>query len=372
MSPSLRQQVLSIAALLAIVVVSALLYASHLTYEEQVRYLRGETFAMTTTVVAYLERNLDAVDDVGMTAVRHPAVQALRPDAAGAVLRPLVSGNRNIQNAVIADASGRVIAWAVPVSPAMEEQLSAEWLASVAASGKNATSQVLGDAGHTAHAVFTAYPIHDGRESVVGVLALAVHLEALEEVFANVPLPPNSVITITDERSMVVARSLDSDRYVGRPADPLWPRPLANVPPTDVREGLDGVERVYGNAVVPRGPWLASVGIPTQVARARIAPIDRRNFSIMLGALGFVLMLSLLVTERSLSALTEVGRAAERVSKGDLSPLAPKDLGSVELTQLHRSVAGMITNLAPPRTPWRRRWRKSAACTRRRNHCSGS
>jgi C4-dicarboxylate-specific signal transduction histidine kinase len=65
----------------------------------------------------------------------------------------------------------------------------------------------------------------------------------------------------------------------------------------------------------------------------------------MLGALGFVLMLSLLVTERSLSALTEVGRAAERVSKGDLSPLAPKDLGSVELTQLHRSVAGMITNL---------------------------
>jgi C4-dicarboxylate-specific signal transduction histidine kinase len=160
-----------------------------------------------------------------------------------------------------------------------------------------------------------------------------------------VPLPPNSVITITDERSMVVARSLDSDRYVGRPADPLWPRPLANVPPTDVREGLDGVERVYGNAVVPRGPWLASVGIPTEVARARIAPIDRRNFSIMLGALGFVLMLSLLVTERSLSALTEVGRAAERVSKGDLSPLAPKDLGSVELTQLHRSVAGMITNL---------------------------
>jgi len=33
------------------------------------------------------------------------------------------------------------------------------------------------------------------------------------------------------------------------------------------------VERSYGNAVVDRGPWLLSVGIPTRLAVTRVAPL---------------------------------------------------------------------------------------------------
>ena len=47
---------------------------------------------------------------------------------------------------------------------------------------------------------------------------------------------------------------------------------------------------------------------------------------IMLGALAFVLLLSLLVTERALRALNELRRTAERVAGGDLSPLPPQNL----------------------------------------------
>ena len=88
---------------------------------------------------------------------------------------------------------------------------------------------------------------------MVGVLALAVHLEcARERVREHSAAAPSSVITVTDEHSVVVARSLDSGGYVGRPAErgrtgsPAVP----SVPTTDVRVGVDGVERVYGNLVV--------------------------------------------------------------------------------------------------------------------------
>jgi signal transduction histidine kinase len=155
------------------------------------------------------------------------------------------------------------------------------------------------------------------------------------------------VITVTDERSVVVARSLESERFVGRPAEASTAllRLPSDVPATDVRLGLDGIERAYGNAVVARGPWLASVGIPTAVARQRTVPIERRNVMIMVGALAFVLLLSLLVTEGALRALNELRRTAERVAAGNLSPLAPQNLGSVELNELHQGLAGMITNL---------------------------
>jgi signal transduction histidine kinase len=347
MARPLRQQVLGIATLIALVVVGALLYASTMTYQEQLQQLREEALAMSTTVVAYLERSFEALDDVALAAARHPQVRALRPEAAVEVLRPLVGADPMIRNAVFADRSGRPIAWALPPREHVESHLSPQWLAGVAESGQRALSQVLGGPEDPAHIVAMGYPVHAGEGVVVGVLALAVHLESIEKVFASLALPGGSVVTVSDARSVVVARSLDSERFVGRPAEdgPSAPRQPADVPRTDVRVGLDAVERAYGNSVVARGPWLASVGIPTAVARNRTGPIDRRNLLIMLGAMAIVLGLSLFVTERSLRGLNAVSRAAERVARGDLSPLAPRNLGSAEVNQLHQSLAGMITNL---------------------------
>jgi C4-dicarboxylate-specific signal transduction histidine kinase len=81
------------------------------------------------------------------------------------------------------------------------------------------------------------------------------------------------------------------------------------------------------------------------VAAARTAPIYRRDFAIVLGAMGIILALALYLVHRWLAALHEVGRAAERVSKGDLSPLEAKNLGAVEINQLHTGIAGMINSL---------------------------
>ena len=348
MARPLRQQLLVVAAALILAVLAALFYASRLTHDEQVSQLQDEALAMTSTVVAYLERTLESADDVAAVAARHPLVQQLGPRAATEVLEPLLGrADQVLRNAVIADMTGRPVAWATPPSPTIEGQVSPAWLASVAASGRPAISAVLGGPDHAAHVVLMAYPVADANQTTVGVLALAVHLEALEKVFANIPLPRDSVITVTDEQSIVVARSLDSARYVGRSTEGATgtPRPLESIPRTDIRTGVDGVERVYGNAVVARGPWLASVGIPMLEASERTAPIDSRNSIIMLGSLLFILGLSLLVSNGWVAALQEVGRTAERVAQGDLSPKQPKDVGSLELNQLDQSITGMINHL---------------------------
>ncbi len=353
MARPLRQQVLAIGAAISLVVIGALQYASRLTYQEELVQLESETQTTAAILVAYLGRTLEALDAVALTAAQHPAVQQMDARAATGVLGPLltVGGTPFLQNAVLADPSGRPIAWGQDPEPDIEGQVQASWLRQIAETRHAQIGPLLGTRTSTTHAVILAHPVVNDRDEVVGVVGLAVRLEALETIMARVPMPPGSVVTVSDERSIVVARSLDSADYVGSPveetADTLLP--LARVPSTVIRTGVDGVERVYGNAVVTRGPWLASVGISTAVARARTVPIYRRNYAIAIGASLIILGLSLFVSRRWVAAIRDVGATAERVAQGDLSPLQTRASGVVELDHVRDSLAGMITSLRDAR-----------------------
>jgi two-component system NtrC family sensor kinase len=182
------------------------------------------------------------------------------------------------------------------------------------------------------------------------VLALSVHLEALEQMLKAIPLPDGSVVTVTDQNSVVVARSLDSARYIGRPiAAPGELLEPANVPTSVIRTGVDGVERVFGNGVVERGPWLASVGIPTSVATLRSMPIFRRNLAISIASTLVIFGFAYLFGRRWLKSFDHLDATARRVSRGDLSPLSPQPMPTAEMEHLQQTVSAMITNLKTAR-----------------------
>ena len=336
-----------LAVLLTIVVYSAIFYAARLTYDEFVHQLAAETSTMAATVVVYVNRNLEAADAVAVTASRHPSLQQLDPAAATEVLLPLVDGRDLVLgNALMADVSGRPLAWAKPPQPAVEGKLDPGFLRQVAELRETRVSRMLGGPGDARHAVVLGYPITSADDRVVGVLGLSVHLEALERILGSIPLPPGSVVTLTDVDSIVVARSLDAALYVGRPtAAPGQQRLPADVPASVVITGIDGVERVFGNAVVERGPWLASVGIPTAVALSRTAPIRQRNLAIAIGSTVVVFLVTLIVARRWLSAFDHLDATARRISRGDLSALDQQRMPTAEMAHLQQTVGEMITSL---------------------------
>jgi signal transduction histidine kinase len=346
----LRRQVFFIVVILTILVYLAIGYGARLTYDEHVRQLAAETRTMAATVAVYVNRHLDTADAVAETASRHPSMRALDPSAAAEVLAPLVTNGGLLHNALMADAEGAPVAWATPPDPAVEGTLDRAWLKSVAMTGKTLISPMLGKAGDAAHAIVLGYPIVLDAK-VVGVLGLSVHLEALERVLASIPLPPGSVVTLTDENSVVVARSLDAAAYVGRSAAPGGrARNPFDVPTSAILTGVDGVERVFSNAVVERGPWLASVGIPLSVAMSRTWPIFQRNFGISIATTVLIVVLTWVFGRRWLQAFDHLDETARRVSRGDLSPLQPKPMPTAEMHRLQETVSSMITNLQKART----------------------
>jgi signal transduction histidine kinase len=341
----LRRQIFFIIVVLTILVYVAIGYGARLTYGEHERQLGAETGTMAATVVVYVNQNLQTADAVASTASGHPLLRALDPAAAGEVLSPLVGDDGLLHNALIADTEGRPVAWAKPPDPLVEGRLDHGWLKTVVTTGKSLISPMLGGAGDPVHAIVLGYPIVS-EQKVIGVLGLSVHLEAFERVLASIPLPQGSVVTLTDENSVVVARSRDAAQYVGRSAAPGGrARNPFEVPTSAILTGVDGVERVFGNAVVERGPWLASVGIPTSVAMARTWPIYQRTFGIALAATVVILALTWIVGRRWIDAFDHLDVTARRVSRGDLSPLQMQPMPTAEMARLQSTVSSMITSL---------------------------
>jgi C4-dicarboxylate-specific signal transduction histidine kinase len=175
--------------------------------------------------------------------------------------------------------------------------------------------------------------------TVLVYLQRGFDIKAVQNVIDAIPLPVGSVITITDARSRVLARSSEPEVFVGQPIEDE-PRPLESVPPFETRLGPDEVERVF-----TAGPWLVSVGIPTDVAYRRVSPIVIRYVAISIGVAVFTLSLQFVLLGSYTRAFDRALRFAARVAEGHLDTPTLIKMPSRELEQLQDSFIDMMTKL---------------------------
>lgn len=163
-------------------------------------------------------------------------------------------------------------------------------------------------------------------------------------LFGQLPLPDGSLLTLTDQDSRILARSVDADRYVGTLTQGAASaaRPPSSLPAVEQRVGLDGIERIFAHGLIPEGPWVLSVGIPVSVARERTSPSIPL---VAFGTMALVLALLLTLSWRAIRALTRVSEQATRAARGDLSEMETSDLGVAELNQLRDSLTDTISRL---------------------------
>lgn len=115
-----------------------------------------------------------------------------------------------------------------------------------------------------------ARPVINKRGEVDCVVSLSVLVENFQEIFLNGKIPPNSEITLLDERGVVIARTPEPHVWVARslmnePAvKTMFREKVGQLQATSV----DGIDRMIGYTTTNRTPWLVYVGIPSRVAMA--------------------------------------------------------------------------------------------------------
>jgi C4-dicarboxylate-specific signal transduction histidine kinase len=340
----IRRQVVAITVTLLVPIAIAAAWSANVTRAEHESELREQAASVASTAAAYLNQYLNGLDSMASALVRHPAVQGLDRAQSDRLFADVLHGQPLILNIVLTDQHGALRGTALPNPANTGTPVELRYWKDVVDSGKPMIGELTNGPLTGKPTVLIAYPVRDKDEVVIGALALGLNLALMQRVFAEVPLPDGSVVTLADTHGRLLARSRDAERYIGQlmTAHPMLPR---DVPRTQTLTGLDGIERVYGNAVVERGPWLLSVGIPTSLALMRVAPLYRRNLAIALSAIGAVLALALVLSTMMSRGVNRVRDAVQTIADGDLSPPVRTSVPNRELAQLQDAFITMAANL---------------------------
>jgi C4-dicarboxylate-specific signal transduction histidine kinase len=342
----LRRQVAVVTLSLLVPLLLASAWSANVTRREREAELREQTASIAATAGAYLNQYLTGLDSMASALVRHQSVVALDRAACDRLFAEVLRAQPLVLNIILTDTTGTIKGTALPLRPGAENAAMLDTRDNVISTGKPVVSELAIGVVTGKPTIVLAYPVKASNDAVVGVLGIGINLTELQTLFSDIPLPENSVVTMTDARGRVLARSLEPERYVGKPAGGDAPALQPHeVPRTSTLTGLDGVLRFYGNAVVERGPWLLSVGIPTSVALARAAPSARRDTLIVAASLVAVLLLALGSASMLRSGINRVRDAVRRIADGDLSPPVRSSVPNRELAELQDAFITMAANL---------------------------
>jgi signal transduction histidine kinase len=189
--------------------------------------------------------------------------------------------------------------------------------------------------------VVIGYPVNDEAGTTVAALELSVTLESLENAFAALSLPDGSIVVISDNRNRILARSADAERYVGQLLEDT-PPPSADAPPFAERTSVDGVERMYGRAVIAQGPWLVSVGIPMSVAVGKAASLWQRSLAILGLGLGGWLVIVMVLSGRFARSVGHLDAEATRIASGDFGSIDQRPMPTREFHALQEAFDRML------------------------------
>jgi two-component system NtrC family sensor kinase len=340
----IRRQIVAATCLLLIPFALAVAWSADRTRREREVEVRDQAGAVAVTAAAYLNQYLTAFDSMSAALARHPAVVGLDRPRSDDLFAALMREQPLLLNILLTDAAGNLKGTGIEAYGNLWTSVPMPYVKDVVTTRKPVVSELTTGRLSGKPMIVLGYPVFDPQGVAVGALGFGVDLTRLQSVFGSIPLPEDSVITVTDAASRVLARSRDAEKFIGTATD-ASPRAPSEVPALQVHTGVDGVPRFYGNAVIERGPWLLSVGIPISVAAARVAPLWSRNLEIVVGAILAILLVSLSLSRLLSRSLNALRLAAQRIAGGDLSPPEKSPAPNLELDQLQDAFIAMAANL---------------------------
>jgi signal transduction histidine kinase len=333
----LRRQLFIAIALLLVPVLAAAVWSGISTLDERRNDLRDQARAVAVTAAAYVDADIASIDRTASGLALNPYVRQLDGANSMAVLRGVSDNRPSVLGIALINADGSEVATTVTNGDLRQERR-AETAAVVKADRRVVLPMEVAGGG-ALHYSCIGYPVR-GDGGVVGVLWFMVSLESMQRAFAALPLPPGSVVTITDAADLVLVRSLEPEKYVGKPLH--LGTDVRSSAETAIHDGADGVRRMYVRQSIPRGPWVLSVGIPMDVAVARTRAVGRRSFTILaFGLIGWLLV-AVTLSKRLSSSVQSLDGAAQRIAAGDFTPIDEKRMPSRELQELQQAFVEML------------------------------
>ena len=334
----LRRQLVIAILLLLVPVLMAALWSGLATFDERRNDLGEQARIIARTTAAYVNRDLRNLDLMAARLAKDPAVLGLDAPGVQKLFTTVATGRAPILQISLIAADDRPVAELATTDETLE---SGTWAADVRRRKTRVVQAMRSSPSGQLRFVVLAYPVVDAG-AVVASLGVYLNLQSIREAFDSLALPPEAVINIVGNDGRVIARSLDPERYVGQSLSAVRGSPGMEPVAPHSAAGLDGVDRMYGEAPVPSGPWIVSVGIPTTLALAGAGSLWARTFLILvLGLIGW-LAVALVLSRRLGASVGHLDKAAQRIAAGDFSPIEHTPMLSRELSEFQKAFDLML------------------------------
>jgi signal transduction histidine kinase len=325
---SIQRQVLVSTGVLLLLIALGAAWSVNRTRLERRAEVYAEAASIAATSVAYFDWYLRGVDAMASVLVRHPSVVAPNTAPCDRLFADVLRDRPLMLNVVLRAPDGTLRCSGLQ-APDISLGAMDQHVEQVVSSGRPVVSGLTIDPTTHKPTVVMAYPVEggspqhaDSRPPVVGVIDFEINLPGLQTLFAGIPLPDGSVITLTDRRGLVLARSRDADRFIGTTMEGSLPASPGAAPRMSAGTDIDGVDRLFASAAVERGAWVMIVGIPGSAVGARLWPLWRRILIVVFSAVSISCLLSWWIGGRLSRQLKDLRAASDRIAQGDLSPPA--------------------------------------------------
>jgi signal transduction histidine kinase len=333
----LRRQLFIAILLLLVPVLAAAVWSGLSTFNERRDELGEQAQIIALTTASYLSRDLANQDRMAERLSNDPAVRALDPVGTRDLFARVVVGRSQILKLALVLPSGVQLA-NVDMAPELDVTI---WPAEVFAKGQRIIQPMRVTPSGTLRYIVLGYPVADASGRIVSALGVYVSLQSLRDAFDALPLPDGSVVNILDLDGRLLTRSLNPERYVGQSLVSRRGTSRSPLPPQEAI-GLDGVNRMYGEALVDAGPWIVRVGAPMALVVQRALALWTRSFSILVLGLAGWLVVALVLSRRLSDSVGYLDRTAQRIAAGDFSPMQHRPMISREFADLHTAFDLML------------------------------
>jgi signal transduction histidine kinase len=332
----LRRQLFIALLLLLLPILAAAAWLGYGEFRETVDELTEQAQASALRTAAAIDRELTGLDRMAGNLSTNPAVQNLDAEVVVPLLRPQRLQRPSLIDIVLLDRTGRLVA-----RGASSREISSEW-AELLAAVLHKRSRVVSPLKMSPSGPYVAvtYPVRDESDMIVGALVCYVNPQLLHDAFGQLSLPDGSVVALAEVGGRVLARTPEPERYVGQVLEAGW---FHDAPePPQQHPSVDGIPRMFGQAMVQGGPWVATVGIPMSVAFDRAVSLWMRTLPVLALALGGWLVVALVFSRRLTSSVVHLEGAAQRIASGDFNPIARRSMPTREFAELQNAFESML------------------------------
>ncbi len=170
------------------------------------------------------------------------------------------------------------------------------------------------------HVVIIAVPVRrDGK--LFYVLTVALDLKALERILQQQKIPDRWLASIIDRRKIIIARTLNADRFVGTPATPGLSARSAEMDEGWFREeSPEGLSLYLAFSRSRLTGWTVTLGAPGSIVAGSL---QRSLGTVAAAGVLFVLIGIALATRfgtRIAGPIVRLSRVAERLGLGEMPP----------------------------------------------------